>query len=162
MKTALSKKRAWIVLLAFAAGVFGLICITRSADAGLKNTYEVTITGPDTTKYKTMVAYGSMGSARNSADSSQQIGCTIGLDITSNPNTLTRSLSCFARNAAGVSVACTVPATWTTQWENFARVLDTLGPQSYIYFIAQMDQYGGYDCGNITIHNYSNHMVPVP
>jgi len=67
-----------------------MVLLGSAAFAGMRSTAEVYIN--QTSKY----AQGSLGSARNSADSNQYIGCSVTNDY----------IYCSARNAAGTWVHC--------------------------------------------------------
>jgi hypothetical protein len=137
------------------------VLVSRSVRAGMKSTQEVYITGPDSTMYATMTAQGSIGSARNSADSVQFIGCDFGMEFTSNnPNYPHRTGGCSARNSAGVLVQCALPD--TDNWNTFAAAIATAGPAPYIYFRAIKDQFGQWTCAAMHAYSHSDHMVPVP
>lgn len=67
-------------------------------------------------------AWGSMGSARNSGDNNQYIGCTV------NTSGSTPTGNCYARNAAGTLKTCT-----TTNFY-YVEQMKSLASDSYIYF----------------------------
>lgn len=148
--------------LILGVGTVGGLLVSRNVRAGLKSTQEVVITGPDSTMYATYTAQGSVGSARNSASTSEFIGCDFGMEFSgNNPNIPVRSGGCAARNAAGLYVACALPNT-SDNWTTFAQAMATGGPTPYIYFKAIRDQYGNYTCGAMHMYSHSDHMVPVP
>ena len=150
-----------LLVLPFAVAA-GLTLASRPAAAGTKSRQEVYMTGPDATVYKAYTAEGSLGSARASADGLQDIGCDIGFDLSADINNGARSGGCWARNAVGTNVSCYIPQSWTTQWENFARVLATAGPTPYIYFKAIRTQFGDYVCANIHVYGHADHAPPAP
>jgi hypothetical protein len=102
-------KRSWLGLGVVVVGV-GLL-ISHGARAGLKQT---TTVGIDTVNRN---FYGSFGSARNSADAVQYIGCAVDNNFG----------SCSARNSAGTSVICT-----SSDPQTMALMMATSG-DSYIY-----------------------------
>src|SRR6478672_955740 len=97
---------------AFVLGMGGM------AFAGLRTTNTVVVVNTAASKY----AYGSLGSARNSVDTLQYIGCT----VYAGTATPTR-VSCFARNAAspGVYLSCSSAA------PDIVRVAASLTEGSY-------------------------------
>ena len=137
------------------------LLISRSVRAGEKSRQEVVITGPDSTMYATVTAQGSIGSARNSADGVQFIGCDFGMTWGSNnPNWPQRTGGCAARDAAGHSISCWVPD--GPNWDTYVHILSSMGPTPYISFTAVKDQYGQYSCSAMHVYSHSDHMVPAP
>jgi len=86
--------------------------------AGLKSTYPVTIVHSVTT------AYGSMGSARNSADTGQYIECGAYHYAGSGPV----YGGCNARDAAGATLTC------STHDPEVVRAIDTISSDSFLQF----------------------------
>ena len=91
-------------------------------------------------------AEGAIGSARNSADVVQYIGCSI------SATTVGTSINCVARNAAGTQVSCAstspnlVTAALSIQTDDFLRFdYDTVG-----------------QCTAITLHKYSFYEPKAP
>jgi hypothetical protein len=140
----------------------GGVLISRSVRAGEKSKQEIVITGPDSTMYGTMTAQGSIGSARNSADGVQFIGCDFGMAFggNNNPNYPQRTGGCAARDATGHSATCWVPD--GPNWDTFVHILSSMGPTPYISFTAIKDQYGQYTCSAMHVYSHSDHMVPSP
>ncbi|MBZ4377396.1 hypothetical protein [Corallococcus sp. AS-1-6] len=68
-------------------------------------------------------AYGAMGTARNSADTTQNIYCRTFSDVTAG-----ESVRCFANNSAGVYVSCysSAPA--------LVRSVQSANDSAYLYF----------------------------
>ncbi|MCY1019253.1 hypothetical protein [Pyxidicoccus sp. MSG2] len=77
-------------------GLVGTLLAGTAAWAGVKTVYNVGI------NTSTRVAYGSMGTARGSADANQYIGCAV-LGFSSGSS----SVTCLAQDASGVSAYCT-------------------------------------------------------
>jgi len=90
------KKNIALTLVGIAVGA---ACMTswRGAHAGLKSSYPVVV---NTTTHH---AEGSVGSARNSADSTQYLFCAINYSIVGGVATLT----CQARDSSGNTQTCT-------------------------------------------------------
>lgn len=115
------------------------ILLTDSARAGQKQANAVVI---DTTN---RVAIGSLGAARNSIDSLQQLAC----DVTAT-STGTTAI-CLAINASGTSASCTVPTGVTSMFD----VLKGLNGDSVLEF--------KYDAsGNCTLIAVGNDSVVPP
>jgi hypothetical protein len=90
-------------------------------------------------------AYGSMGDARRSSDTSQYIGCTMSGSSTS------RYATCYARDAVGHYGSC-----WTDD-ENMLRVVETIGPNSSFSF-----SWSSSGCRSISITNDSRYGLVAP
>jgi hypothetical protein len=95
--------------------------LSTVALAGTKVTSEVTISSTTTG----MTAMGSMGSARNSADATQYIGCQLS---TNNVSSGVVTVQCFARNAAGTYLSC------LTTDPNYVSAAQAIDGDSYIRF----------------------------
>jgi len=95
----------------------GVLTTGGAAWAGAKTSYPVVI---NTT---TRTANGALGSARNSTDTVQYIGCLIGVT-----NSYTEFVRCFARNSAGTTVGC-----YSNNY-NFIDAVQTINSDSYINF----------------------------
>lgn len=108
------------------------------AFAGFRVNWEV---GVDTVSRN---AWGSLGSARNSADGVQYIGCSVAVFTYGTP-----SVYCSARNAAGTSVACA-----STDAAIVAQAQSIKG-DSYLFFV--WDE-AGY-CNYLYVDNVS-HVAP--
>jgi hypothetical protein len=80
-------------------------------------------------------ANGTLRDARNSADSSQYIGCSrYAYDTGSN------MIVCYARTASGSYLSC------QTSDANMVRVAETLNSSAYLYFVVNPD---GYSCDRV-------------
>jgi hypothetical protein len=80
-------------------------------------------------------ANGTLRDARNSADSSQYIGCSrYAYDTGSN------MIVCYARTASGQYLSC------QTSDPNMVRVAETLNSSAYLYFVVNPD---GYTCDRV-------------
>lgn len=123
--------RGWIVVVACVVGV----AWSRGADAGLKQSFPVTISSS--------YAYGSIGSARASADATQYIGCS----------SYGTSGACVALDATGNNFKMCA-------WSNAAQAaaVHSIGPHSYIVFY--FDTSG--NCTNIYVSNYSYQLPATP
>ena len=154
-------RRSFLVAAFIPVLVGGVALYARLAHAGTKNDQQIYITGPDTTAGKVMTAQGSIGSARNSPDGLQNIGCDLGVDYT-DPNNPVRTGGCQARNAAGTWASCVIPTTWGLQtWTDFANAMANMGPTPYIYFKATLAVNGQYICSAVHVYSHSDHAVPV-
>jgi hypothetical protein len=76
--------------------LFGIVAMSSPSLAGLR------IDEPVVVNMAIREALGSIGSARNSADSVQFIGCSIEADSSTDP-----MIACFATDEIGTSVLCT-------------------------------------------------------
>ncbi|HEX8822994.1 MAG TPA: hypothetical protein VF794_23905 [Archangium sp.] len=103
--------------------VVGALLLSTGALAGAKATSEVVIN--TTSNAPTVTAMGSMGSARNSADATQYIGCQLS---TNNVSSGSVTVVCFAKNAAGQYVSC------VTTDPNYVNVAQSIQSDSYIRF----------------------------
>ena len=95
--------------------------------------------------------YGSMGSARSSADSSQYIGCSLGTSGTS----VYASCAARGRNSEGVYQYKSCSSTNA----NHVEVVKSVGPMSALD--VSMDAVTG-ACRHISITNYSYYAPMVP
>jgi hypothetical protein len=95
--------------------------LSTAALAGYKATSEVVVSSTTTG----MTAMGSVGSARNSADSTQYIGCQVS---TNNVSSGSVTVQCFARNAAGTYLSC------VTTDPNYVSAAQAIDSDSYIRF----------------------------
>ena len=91
-------------------------------------------------------AYGSLGSARKSANIQEYIGCSTVTQTTSD------YVQCYARDVAGTVRSC---------WSSNAALIASaraIGPASYVYF--GWSSTG--ECTQVTVHNfsYSEPMTP--
>lgn len=106
------------------------------AFAGFKTSYPVVIS----TTY--FWAYGNMGAARNSADTSQRIGCY----VWSNPGAGNTTGYCNAYDSGGHFMSC-----YTTDTNQIATMESASG-DSYIYFTANS---AGGTCALVEVMNNS-------
>ncbi len=107
-----------------------------SAHAGARTTHEVVI-GPN-------FAHGALGSARNSDDKVQYIGCYVTATTSIGPR-----ITCSARNAAGQMVTCTGGG------DHLLSVVQTLNGDSYLHFGWITD--GANFCTSISVDNASRY-----
>ena len=98
-----------------AAAALGLL-LTPMAYAGYKAESPVFV------DQSSNIALGSLGSARNSADSTQYIGCTVGFSNGA------ESLSCYARTSTGLMGTC------YSSNPTVVALGRSLTPASYLYF----------------------------
>lgn len=96
MENAMTRRTA-ALLLTIAAMVMGA---NRPASAGLKRATPVVVTMNSTGTVTT--AWGTLGDARSSADTSQYIGCKVSISAGGTSKAL-----CYAQNAAGAVASCT-------------------------------------------------------
>lgn len=89
-------KAKWVLV---AVGLCGAGAFVGRASAGNKSSEAVAI------NTAVRIAYGSVGSARNSADSIQWIGCS----LAGYPTAV--SASCSGSTATGITFTCIVPST---------------------------------------------------
>lgn len=126
------KKRFLILALVLAS--------SASAFAGYKYTRYVTVT--------TQQAYGAMGSARNSADTLQYIGCEIYASTTYS------NLHCRARNSAGATLHCWQDA---RAYEHMASVVASISDDSYIRFVVDPAAADPTRCTFVQVENHSKY-----
>jgi hypothetical protein len=111
-----------------------LVAMSAAASAGAKWTY--TISAVDLGGgYK--IVWGSMGSARNSADSIQYLSCEVSTNVSGNYS----NVYCYAREASGVYTSC-----FSSNDKAIATV-GTITDSSYINFT--VDPNG--NCTGITV-----------
>ena len=115
-------------------GVLALSALATSAFAGLKLSYPVAV--DSVSRY----AYGSMGTARNSADAVQYIGCPI-----TTYNTGGSYGICEGRNAANSARACT-----TTNADMMAAIR-MVSEASFIFFTWDTSN----NCTMVSVVNWS-------
>jgi hypothetical protein len=113
--------------------VAAALAVTSVAYAGLRQTYNVNVT-------QGQQGAGSMGSARNSTDTTQYIGCTLFLASGSSSY-----LVCAAQDSAGHYASC---YTFDPALQSIAH---TLTSDSYINFSADASGV----CTQLQITNYS-------
>lgn len=120
-------KRALIAILAVATSA-----LSATAYAGYKSSSSIYI-GSD-------YAAGSLGTARNSTDTNQQIGCRV-ITYTSGSS----SMFCYAQNSARVSKSC------STTSPSFISLFSALQGDSWVYF--KFNAYG--TCTEFQVTNAS-------
>jgi hypothetical protein len=76
--------------------LFGIVAMSSPSPAGLR------FDDPVVVNLTSGEAYGSIGTARNSADNVQYIGCSIEAGSNTDP-----IAACFAADATGTSILCT-------------------------------------------------------
>ncbi len=128
-------RKSVVVLCGILASV--LVAGAQIARAGQKASYPVSI-GSGT-------AYGSVGTARNSADGSQMIGCTTIGQLSNGVGY--NMASCSATDSQGRSASCWVASNSSAM----AQSLASLGTDSFLYFT--FDASG--NCTFIYVENYS-------
>ncbi len=89
-----------------------------------------------------------MGSARNSDDTVQYIGCTVSTVLNNTSIDIARTLTCSARNVSNVTVAC------TSTDINLIEAVHSINSDSYIRFGWNADGH----CTSLTIGTYSQYM----
>jgi hypothetical protein len=128
--------RKGLIVLFSALAIVGA---SGSVLAGQKTESNVTVTAT--------TGFGSVGTARSSADANQFIQCQITGTTGSN------SVSCAARDAAGTYLTCTGNANATY----LAAAVAGIGPNSRIYFAVNAGV-----CTQITSSNGSQYKPVVP
>lgn len=125
-----------------ALGVLALVMVlSTTAWAGRKANYSVAITFSGDTG----AASGAMGSARNSDDTVQYIGCTVSASLANTSIDISRAVTCSARNASNVTVAC------TSTEISIIETAYAIASDSYIRF-----EWGpGGQCTALSVRNYS-------
>jgi hypothetical protein len=129
------------VLGIVAAGALCIALLPHVARAGTKNSYPVTITGTP----GAFVVTGSVGSARNSADANQTIGCR-----------LTTTASGYSTNCRAVDSAGTVRQCSNTNVANFFYAVMAINDRSLL----QIEGADGGACTRIDVDNGSTTAVP--
>jgi hypothetical protein len=114
-------------------GALALAALATSAFAGLKLSYPVSV---DSTS---RVAWGSMGSARNSADAVQYIGCSV------NTSTTGTYGICEARSPANSARSCS-----TTNADMLAAIR-MVNEASFIFFTWDANS----NCTQVSVVNWS-------
>jgi hypothetical protein len=102
-----------------------LLAVTTAAVAGSSDNTQV---GVWTDSYGQLNANGTFKSVRNSADSQQYIGCSLYAYDTGS-----YSATCYAYSATGQYASC------YTSDANMLKVVQTLNPASYLYFVVNSD-----------------------
>jgi hypothetical protein len=116
-----------------AAGALGLLLLSQpAARAGQKSEATVNVGG--------FAASGAQGSARNTTDTQQYIGCTLSAWNSSAPEG-----TCYAQNSAGTGLHC------YTVKESHLKLIAAMGPDSLINFSADINGY----CSNLEIKTSS-------
>lgn len=124
------------------AGLTLSLVLGGVAFAGFKEQWPVTIDNVRRT------AMGSLGTARNSADANQAIGCGVHYDAVNRKN----NVNCSATDAAGHSAQC------ATQQAELIQIALGINGDSFVEF--DWDTSGG--CINITVINTSAHLPKQP
>lgn len=119
-----------------AAGLLSLGLVAAAARAGVRQNTDVVVSSGG--RY----AYGSLGSARNSADTKQKIGCTTWAFANG-----TATVYCFATDAAGTTVNCSSSAS------ALVNVVRGLNGDGYLYFNFDASN----KCDEIDVDNRSHH-----
>ncbi|WP_224245467.1 hypothetical protein [Hyalangium gracile] len=124
------------------------LVLSTSAWAGAKvrGSVAITFSGGNGT------ASGRLGSARNSSDTVQYIGCTASTSGTPGTGTTISYMSCSARNAQNVTVSC------GSSNPDFIETLRTLNSDSYVSF--SWDGTG--NCTGLTVATYSQYEPKEP
>lgn len=120
-------------------GGVAVVLLGTAALAGSKSTSEVYIN--QTSKY----AQGSLGSARNSADTNQYIGCSVTNDY----------IYCAARNAAGTWVHCDAYSA------SMALTVRGIGSSGYVSFYWLGSSTSG-TCNSLTVSHFSSYAPKEP
>ncbi|MFL5356440.1 hypothetical protein [Archangium sp.] len=102
-----------------------LLAVTTAAVAGSNGGQQVSVW---TDSYGQLNANGTFKSARNSADSQQYIGCSLYAYDTGS-----FSATCYAYSATGQYASC------FTSDADMLKVVQTLNPASYLYFVVNSD-----------------------
>jgi hypothetical protein len=131
------KKRFLILALVTAS--------SASAIAGYRYTRQVTVT--------TQQAYGAIGSARNSGDTLQYIGCDFYATTTYS------NLHCRARNSAGATLHCWQDA---RAYEHMAKVVASITDSSYVRFAVDPAAADPTRCTWVQVENHSKYEPPQP
>ena len=119
------------------------LSIAPPVHAGRKTTAAVVI------NTATRTASGSLGSARNSSDSTQYIGCQATYYPNLDPNSGSFSSTtyfCYARSSAGTTGACSVPLS-----TDFVDIYAPIAEDSFLQF--SWDAAG--NCTSLRVENYS-------
>ncbi|QWP77350.1 hypothetical protein J5226_02790 [Lysobacter sp. K5869] len=127
---------------AWAATILAVLCGT--AFAGEKGNVPVTL--ETNASGQVVRAFGMMGTARNSADTKQLIGCFIGAA----GNSL--QAGCEAQNAAGANTMC------LSSNAGVIAAVQSVGPDSYIDFARD----GAGNCTSVYVANGSSTAVKQP
>jgi len=126
-------------ITAAAVGLLSVLGLAATASAGQKQAVAVTIwPGAFIT-----VAYGSLGTARDSADLNQMIGCL----------SQGSSATCWATNAAGTTVSCS-----TANAADLAAI-HSMNGDSYLLFAWEN---GTGNCEWVYVRNQSNYAPKLP
>jgi len=102
----------------YVIGIGLLITTAGTALAGMKGSFTVSV------NTSTMTATGSMGSARNSSDGQQYIGCQVSASSSSSSATV----SCFASDSTGKYAGC------TSSTPAFVQAAQAIAADSWISF----------------------------
>ena len=124
-----------------AMSFIALAACSQAALAGQKIRSDVMVTTDGTS----INAQGSIGTARNSLDGNQRIGCVLKANTTSS----TLSGSCDATSAAGAQVFC------ITNSPQLIEVIKSIGSDSYISFSYVPSASSNPTCSQINISKSS-------
>lgn len=102
-----------------------LLAVTTAAVAGSGDNTQVSVWTDGSGQ---LAANGTFKSVRNSADSQQYIGCSLYAYDTGS-----YSATCYAYSASGQYASC------YTSDANMLKVVQTLNPASYLYFVVNAD-----------------------
>jgi len=130
------------IIISAIASVVGLAGLSGSVYAGLKTEENVSITVNGTQS----TAVGAIGTARNSADATQFIRCTVQGFTSSN------SVFCAARTVGGTNFSCT--ANGSTTLATSVSAMDS-GSRLFIFAVNGV-------CQQIDVTNSSEHKPKVP
>jgi hypothetical protein len=125
------------LVVALVAGLLGV-----SAQAGMKTIQQVVVNEAQSS------AWGDLGYARNTADSTQYIGCYL---IGSGVDGGTYGI-CTARNAAGVTRSCSTDAS------NYLYIITSINSDSFVQF--KWNTAG--KCTMIIVETHSTHAPKQP
>lgn len=131
-----------IKIIASLVGGLGLLLGAAAVQAGYKSESSVGIS----TYASYRAGYGAMGTARNSTDSNQQVGCSV---ESGSSYVFAR---CIARTAAGAYLECTSGSA------SIVQAALAIGSASRIYFTEDLAG----TCTGLHVTNYSNYKPMVP
>lgn len=122
-----------------------IVASSASALAGLKSAGNVLVTSS--------TAYGAMGSARNSADTLQYIGCELYATTTYS------NFHCRARNAANVTLHCWNDA---RAYPHMTAAVTAMTAGSWVRFSVDPTAADPTRCTWIDVENHSKYAPPQP
>jgi hypothetical protein len=118
----------------FVSGIALCLALGGVASAGFKQPWAVTIDPVNRT------AMGSLGTARNSPDSNQSIGCGVSYDSVNRKN----NVNCSAMDSTGHTAQC------ATQQAELIQIALGINGDSFLQF-----NWNGDECTNIIVFNSS-------